>query len=129
MCFGQAKTLSLAKFVVMNSKVRHGLSYKMFSVFNFHQLHFQDIRDFLEEDFKHPNLSKALALDTLTKNISLTPEEAKVLAEKIVKAVNELKGVPEILNESRKDYLTAINLKKEALRARYVFLPNHIDGV
>jgi len=48
----------------------------------------------------------------------LTPEEAKVLAEKIVKAVNELKGVPEILNESRKDYLTAINLKKEALRAR-----------
>ena len=76
----------------------------------------------MAEDFKHPNISKALALDTLTKNISLTPEEAKVLAEKIVKAVNELKGVPEILNESRKDYLTAINLKKEALRARYVTL-------
>jgi hypothetical protein len=59
-----------------------------------------------------------LALDTLAKNVSLTPEEARILAEKIKKAVNDLRGVPEILQESRKDYLTAQNLKEEALRAR-----------
>lgn len=81
-------------------------------------LHSQEIRAFLDADFKHPNLSKALALDTLAKNVSLTPEEARILAEKIKKAVNDLRGVPEILQESRKDYLTAQNLKEEALRAR-----------
>ena len=72
----------------------------------------------MKGEFKHPIESRLLALDTLTKNISLTPEQAKDLAEQIKKAVGELKGVPEILKESRKDYLTAINLKDEALRTR-----------
>lgn len=78
----------------------------------------KDIREFLKGDFKHPILSTNLALDTLTKNISLTPEQVKDLAEQIKKAVGDLKGVPEILKESRKDYLTAINLRDQALRTR-----------
>lgn len=64
-------------------------------------------------------------METLGLNISLTPDEVKKLAEEINKTVNELENVEKILNESRKDFLTAINLKKEALQARYKY---HIIG-
>lgn len=55
-------------------------------------------------------------------NISLTPEDVRKLANDINRTVNSLEGVDKILNESRKDYLSAIDLKKRALEARFVYL-------
>jgi len=78
----------------------------------------KDISDFLNKDFKHPNLSKTLAMETLTLNISLTPEEVKELANQIRFAVNNLTGVDEILNATQTDLLTAEGLKEEALAAK-----------
>lgn len=86
--------------------------------FHFYILIVQDINEFLKEEFKHPNLSKAIAIETLSLNISLTPEEVERLANEINRTVSGLENVEKILNESRNDYLTAIDLKKKALQAR-----------
>jgi len=78
----------------------------------------KDIREFLGEKFRFPNESKALALETLTKNISLTPEEARNLAKQINQTASELRGVDEILEKSKENHTIALNLKEEALKAR-----------
>lgn len=78
----------------------------------------KDVTDFLNEEFKHPNVSKMLAQETLSLNISLTPAQVKDLARQIKVAVKNISGVDKILNESRKDYDIAIKLKEEALRAK-----------
>lgn len=67
-------------------------------------------------------MSKMLAIKTLGLNISLTPEEVTDLTYRIELALRNITGVDEILNESRKDYLMAIQLKEEALAAKYVYM-------
>ena len=76
----------------------------------------------MNQSFNHPNVSKALALETLKLNISLTPQEVTDLAARIRIAVLNLTGVEAILKESEKDYNASIALKEEALRAKYVFM-------
>jgi len=77
-----------------------------------------DIKDFLDKKFNHPKVAKDLARETLALNISLTPEEVRALAEKIKKAVKDLKNVNEILKESEADLNDAMKLKEEALAAK-----------
>lgn len=59
-----------------------------------------------------------MALETLSLNISLTPEEVKELGEKIKVTVKSLTGVDRILNDSKNDYKTAIDLRDMAMKAK-----------
>lgn len=59
-----------------------------------------------------------MALETLSLNISLTPEQVKELGEKIKDTVKSLTGVDRILNDSKNDYKTAVDLKDMALKAK-----------
>ena len=62
-----------------------------------------------------PQVAKDLARETLALNISLTPDQVRDLADKIKKAVSDLKNVNEILKESEADLNDAMKLKEEAM--------------
>ena len=59
-------------------------------------------------------------METITLNISLTPDDVKELADQIRQVVTNLTDVDRILNESKKDYDRAIDLKENALNIKCV---------
>ncbi|XP_002168125.3 laminin subunit beta-1 isoform X1 [Hydra vulgaris] len=75
----------------------------------------QEILIFLNSSTNHPNISRALSLETIKLNISLTPDDVKELADQIRQVVTNLTDVDRILNESKKDYDRAIDLKNKAM--------------
>ena len=72
--------------------------------------------------YHHPEASEALANMTLALNISLTPDEITDLAMRINETVRNLTNVDAILEAARGDELNAMELKRQALNAKYVFI-------
>lgn len=80
----------------------------------------QEIQDYLNASYHHPEESEMLANMTLALNISLTPNEVTSLAARINETVRNLTNVDAILRAARNDELNAMDLKRQALEAKYV---------
>ena len=81
-------------------------------------LSFQDIVEFLNQNYRGLNVTRKLARDTLALNISLTPDELLNLAKGINETVQNLTNVDKILNDAQADYLNANYLRDQALVAK-----------
>lgn len=90
-----------------------------------------DINAFLATDFKRPNETVSLAMETLKLNLTLKPNAIQDLANQIKELVKDLKDVDTILDKTRDDLNLANDLKRKALEAksRAVKVMADADGV
>jgi len=79
---------------------------------------FQDILDFLNQEFGDTDRIRKLVNSVKELKLSVTPEEIAKLAEDIKKALASLTGIDEILQETEERLNTANNLKERAEQAR-----------
>ena len=81
-------------------------------------LHFQDILDFLSQEFGDTDKVQEIADSVKKLKLSVTPEEIAKLAEDIKKALSSLTGIEDILQETGERLNTANDLKERAEKAR-----------
>lgn len=79
---------------------------------------FQDILDFLNQEFGDTDRIRKLVNSVKELKLSVTPEEIAKLAEDTKKALASLTGIDEILQETEERLNTANNLKERAEQAR-----------